>query len=215
MKWKARGMVLSAAILVTLPAHVRAETNEPRLVVRTYNNYKIPERILEAARQSAGAIFRGAGIQVTWVDCWFGNREALDAARCRQPLASQEIVLRLQNAPRQPNTDHLWMGFSVVNLGSGSPFLATVFADRVASVAQATQIGFPSLLGRVIAHEIGHLLLDRSGHAENGLMRAHWSRSDLQQKRSTDWVFRDEEVAAIQAAAERRNMRPTRLFAMD
>jgi hypothetical protein len=36
------------------------------------------------------------------------------------------------------------------------------------------------MLGRVLAHEITHLLLPQEDHAELGLMRGHWSAEDLQ-----------------------------------
>jgi hypothetical protein len=102
------------------------------------------------------------------------------------------------------------LGFSFLNVVNGTPFLATVYPDRVKSTALTSNTTFGTLLGRVVAHEIGHLLLNRNMHAAAGLMKAHWTRDDLNNK---DWSFADDEVATIQAAAERRNMRPAALAA--
>ncbi len=38
----------------------------------------------------------------------------------------------------------------------------------------------PVILGHAAAHEIGHLLLGSNSHSPQGLMRARWSRQDLQ-----------------------------------
>ena len=83
------------------------------------------------------------------------------------------------------------MGFSLVNLEKGVPFLATVFVDLVASISRSAAVDFRRLLGWAIAHEIGHLLLNTSRHADQGLMRADWSRGELRQNKATDWAFRE------------------------
>jgi predicted metalloendopeptidase len=36
-----------------------------------------------------------------------------------------------------------------------------------------------AVLGCVLAHEIGHLLLNGGGHATSGLMKAYWMKKDL------------------------------------
>jgi hypothetical protein len=45
------------------------------------------------------------------------------------------------------------------------------------------------LLGRTVAHEIGHLLIGTNRHAASGLMRARWSREELQRNHPADWRF--------------------------
>ena len=45
------------------------------------------------------------------------------------------------------------------------------------------------LLGRALAHEIGHLLLGTTPHASTGLMRALWSTATLKRDNADDWLF--------------------------
>jgi len=59
----------------------------------------------------------------------------------------------------------------------------------VTLVAGRTGVDEATLLGRAVAHEIGHLLLGTSQHADAGLMRAHWSDRELQQGSEADWTF--------------------------
>ena len=200
MDWKAVGAL--AAILCMAPAASMAQT----VTIRTYNNYGVSGDDLAAARPFVDAVFARAGIELSWIDCWNRDHEVPEAApRCRQPLKANEVILRLQAATPLPGKRYVSMGFALVNIAEGVPFLATVFADLVRAVSRDAHLDFPLLLGRAIAHEIGHLLLDTNRHADNGLMRAGWSHVELRQNTERDWAFGAHEIAAIKAAAETRN----------
>ncbi len=54
------------------------------------------------------------------------------------------------------------LGFSFVDIGRKAGTLATVFADRVQALAAIAGVDDGELLGRVIAHEIAHLLIGTS-----------------------------------------------------
>jgi len=92
----------------------------------------------------------------------------------------------------------------LVDLGLKSGTLATVFADRVHSLAAIAGIDDGELLGRVIAHEISHLLLGTRDHGTRGLMRGEWRASELAQQRPSDWVLSRSEGGAIRRAVRRR-----------
>ena len=66
------------------------------------------------------------------------------------------------------------------------------------------------LLGRAIAHELGHLLMATSAHSAHGLMRPLWTQSEIRRRARTDWTFRPTEIAAIKAhAATGRKTQPS------
>jgi hypothetical protein len=79
----------------------------------------------------------------------------------------------------------------------GTGVLATVYVDRVLDLARHLDIDHRTLLGRTIAHEIGHLLLATNTHGTSGLMREVWSPEELLASRSDDWILHPFEVAAI------------------
>ncbi len=200
MGWKAIGALV--AILCTAPAASMAQT----VTVRTYNSYGVSGDDLTAARPFVDAVFARAGIELSWIDCWNRDQEVPEAApRCRQALKASEVILRLQAANPLPGKRYVSMGFALVNITEGVPFLATVFADLVRAVSRDAHLDFPLLLGRAIAHEIGHLLLDTNRHADHGLMRAGWSHVELRENADTDWAFRADEIAIIRAAAAMRS----------
>jgi hypothetical protein len=47
------------------------------------------------------------------------------------------------------------------------------------SMAGAPTRFYPRMLGRVVAHEVGHLLLNSTTHARGGLMRARFGTADV------------------------------------
>jgi hypothetical protein len=198
MGWKT--VALTAALLAT-PMTSPAQS----LTVRVFNNYGVPDDDLLAARTHVDAIFNAAGTALSWLDCWEGGKEPVAASpECRRPLDATHIVLRLQAAQPVSGTRYISMGFSLVNLQTGVPFLATVFVDLVASISRGAAVDSRLLLGRAIAHEIGHLLLNTNLHAAGGLMRADWSRAELRRNTPADWTFLEHEIATIQASASGR-----------
>jgi hypothetical protein len=64
-------------------------------------------------------------------------------------------------------------------------------------------------IGRVTAHELGHYLLQRGGHAEKGLMRPHYSATDLIEP----WLNRFRVADADTPAVRREVARLARLQA--
>lgn len=176
------------------------------IIIRSYNNFGVPAADLAAARQDAEAILQQAGVTAVWEDCWVGGpRPVTVSGRCEQPVAG-DIVLRLQKTRETDRSKFVSMGFSLVGTEGATAFLATVFVDRVASVARGAGIDSRRLLGLAIAHEIGHVLLDSNTHAASGLMRADWSRSELRRTDTAAWSFLETEAAHLRSAAEvRRN----------
>ena len=175
------------------------------VIIRCYNNFGVPAADLAAARQDARAVLQQAGVDIIWEDCWAGGpHQDTTSARCQQPVGG-DIVLRLQKTVQADRSKFVSMGFSLVGIPDAAPFLATVYVDRVESVARGAGIHARRVLGLAIAHEIGHVLLDSNTHASSGLMRADWSRSELRRRDAAAWQFLDAEAAHVRAAAlERR-----------
>jgi len=171
------------------------------IFIRSYNNFGVPAADLAAARQEAQAVLQQAGVNLVWADCWIADRQPASApARCQAPVGG-DIVLRLQKTGEAGRLRFVSMGFSLVGTAGATPFLATVYVDRVQSVARGAGIDARRVLGLAIAHEIGHVLLNNNTHAPSGLMRADWSRNELRRQDAASWQFLDTEAAHVLSAA--------------
>ena len=82
--------------------------------------------------------------------------------------------------------------------------LATVFVDRVLWFAAKAEVDPGLVLGRAVAHEIGHLVLGTTRHTITGLMRAVWSREELKRNRPADWQFTSRDRAKMSVRFQSR-----------
>ena len=160
------------------------------------------------------------------------NPEACTTRLTRDELAVR--LVRLGGTPSARG--QLSLGYSLLDTSAGGGTLATVYVDRVEwLVAQVrnSQLPIPNLqddpeehlgswklevgsssagaagarlLGFAVAHEVGHLLLGTNTHAAAGLMRAVWSRSDIQRNDPADWLFSAADSLAMSRALRQRQV---------
>lgn len=143
-----------------------------------------------------------AGVAVVWPVC-----------PCLWPVGSGELVARITAASAASTPGAL--GFSFVDTGQKAGTLATVFADRVQSLAAFAGADEGELLGRVIAHEIAHLLIGTRDHGTRGLMRGEWRASEVALQRPSDWRLARTDGLKIREAIKRRATRPPAMLAVD
>ena len=89
------------------------------------------------------------------------------------------------------------LGESMLDREQRGGVLMTVDLFPVRSVAGRASTSIWTLLGRAIAHEIGHLLLGSAEHPRLGLMRALWSHDELRGLKPAHWGFSAREAARM------------------
>jgi hypothetical protein len=187
--------VLVLAVGILGAAGVSLHAAGTSIVVRTYTEAASAGDI-RTARRTASAILERAGIQVVWLEC-DPPADPTDADACTQPLRWNELVVRIVSAGTvDGRTGVDTLGCAVVDVEAGVGSLATVYADRVRVMARRADVDDAELLGRAMAHEVGHLLLGTNGHAAHGVMRASWSGVDLRGHRVL-WFFNGKEGEAM------------------
>ncbi len=174
---------LVAALLVPTISVQGAARSPLTLTVRLYNTSGIPAEELTAARHAADVILRDTSIDVRFRECG----RATDP--CDTPLQSAEVVVRIIDAPAFNTTLHPdAFGVTYIVKETNRGWLATVLADRIHSAATRVTVDPGTLLGRVMAHEVGHLLLGTDYHGAGGVMRAEWPDGVLDRD-GDEWRF--------------------------
>jgi hypothetical protein len=74
-----------------------------------------------------------------------------------------------------------------------------VFFDRVMEFSKVQQLPAALVMGTVVAHEIGHVLLGNPGHSSEGLMRAAWRTGDWQRAATGPLLFSKHESDTMHA----------------
>jgi len=190
--------VVAAASMATIAARARAETHTT-LTVRLYNTAGIPADELAAARSVADAILRDTGLTPIFRPC---GQLAGGTDSCDEPLKRSEVVVRIIDAPAFNPTLHPdAFGVTYLVRETNRGWLATVFADRIGAAAERVRVDHGTLLGRVMAHEIGHLLLGIDYHGPAGVMRAEWPDDSLNRD-ADDWRFSMLEAERMQRVLE-------------
>ena len=161
------------------------------ITVRVYDLYGLSHDQKAKALALAGETLAKANVSATWIDCTRQEGIELPAA-CGEVLKEGDIVLRFQR--RTERGPHI-LGTAVVQDG-GPNVVASVYAESVAERSIKTRLPQWLILGRVTAHEIGHLLLGANSHTVRGLMRAKW---DLRIPSAHEWEFTDEDAAKIRS----------------
>ena len=190
---------VSSLMIVAAAPLAGASRLEDTVVIRTYDYANVTHDQLAAARTEAEQIFRRAQIAVQWVDCRVPGRTGGEP--CTDPLArGRDLMLRLVDRTPANATEGerlVALGESMVDREERGGVLMTVDLFRVSAIARNTSTGMPVLLGRAIAHEIGHLLLGSAEHARLGLMRALWSHDELRGLKPANWGFSSHEAAQM------------------
>jgi len=183
------------------------------LVVSVYNYTGLSEAQLRHAEEVAGRIFGEAQIQVRWLRCRHSQAEPAIDVGCKAPLAATELILRILSlgTGRQYHGNEHEMGEAIVPTDGSPGVYGNVYSDAVESCREKNPIARSDLLGWVIAHELGHLLLGTNSHSGAGLMRGNWSAEDLKLTRRTEFTFSPKEVKKLRADLENRTRRAAQI----
>ena len=168
-----------ALAVAPINADERAKTaKEGDLAVKVsmFNDAQISDGKVATAESVAARLFAHAGIRIDWLNCGHATETGEETAFCSKAAFPEHFEVRLRQRSRNLNESTLGLSF----LGDdGIGCHADVFYAGVEPIQQEAGLSAEAILGLVIAHELGHLLLGTNSHAARGIMRANWKRQDL------------------------------------
>ena len=168
MGFKSSFQILASVLLLGgIALATTDQSSRIAITVFVNNSAKVSSFVLGESEAEARRIFAAAGIEVRWVYC---QDQQLVQDLCSRVPAVNEFVIHL--VPTGSSSDDSVFGMAFVGQ-NGTGKYCDIFFDRV---KQATD-NVPSvaeLMGTVMAHELGHLLLGSHSHSQAGLMRSVW-----------------------------------------
>ena len=137
-----------------------ADDDTPTAIVRLDNLALIRTDDLEFAEIRAAQVFSRIGVHVTWIN---------EETAVREHVSPPFTIVLINSGPELAGRSSI-----VDALGFADPSVsrAHVIYDRVEALTARSQLSAPSLLGDVIAHELGHLMRPGPGHSIRGIMRS-------------------------------------------
>lgn len=133
------------------------------IVLHVANDAALSRAVLDEAKARAASVYAVIGVRTVWVDGGVTARHTQDGR-----LHLNVVLLSREMAEKKISTEGIkGVVFGQANAPSGRAY---IFCDRIATMAGTTP--FSTVLGDVIAHELGHLLLPPNSHSHTGIMRA-------------------------------------------
>jgi hypothetical protein len=177
MRWS----LIVAAVLIVVGVAAAAETLEPPMVrLQLRNDARVPDDVLDESRHEVARIFARVGFEVMWTDA--------------APRFTVQIVARVLGYDRAASPV---MG--AVSRTTSGP-IAQVFFRQVEGFARIYNVDLSTMLGHVISHEVGHLLLQTASHSRTGLMRGVWDDTQVRDLARGALTFTDGQAQRIRAA---------------
>ena len=194
-------IIVLSALLVGLLIRATAAENDPHLNVIVRFSADMPLDLVTDAEESATRVFDKAGVTAQWLNCPARAGEFIDAS-CDAPPAPNDLVLHI--VPSSQRSSDAVFGVAFV-MGSAGAY-ADIFFDRVQRIHdQYWNVSIAALLGAVLAHEIGHLLLGEHSHSRDGLMVGQWHLDQLKKIAKGNLFFDSRDAAHLRARAGELN----------
>jgi hypothetical protein len=162
----------------------------------------VPGSVIHQSEAETTFAFTAAGVQVRWVGC-------SDVPKAKEDHGDQLFVVRLQDRIPVPGSRSVSLdalGRAYTN-ERGLGYVADAYIPSISLCAEQRGVGREILLGFVIAHELGHLLLG-PGHVQDGIMYGTWRGRETRAMMKRWLVFDRDERAIIQEELAKRAPKP-------
>lgn len=176
MRWS----IIVAAALLAVPADGAADP-PPHATIRLQlrSEVNVSDEVLQESRREVARIFAHAGVEVIWAGT--------------APRYAVTIVADVLGYDRAASP-----AMGMVSPTNRGP-IAHVFLRQVRAFARIHDVDQSVVLGHVIAHEVGHLLLATASHSSTGLMRGEWDGAQMRDVGRGGLTFTDRQAHAIRA----------------
>lgn len=188
------GLIVVAATLAGLPAWAKnnrdAEVSRAIITVHVYDYAQVNQGTLAAAEREASRILAEAGVTTQWQECPTSHDAKKEFRGCAATQPDDYIVSILPNSM----ADKLGNGDTFGSADGGASHRAAIFYQRISERAGGDTTAVDVLAGRVLAREIGSLLLGTNASSRSGIMKARWTSSDLSVLGGNEMLFTAEQA---------------------
>jgi len=195
---------MSAFLLAVL---IASSAQSP-LSVAVFDYARVPPQWLSWAKQEMSRIYGEIGVEITWHDASSDARtnsvDKLQPDTGPLPQAALIVLILPESQATQERIPQSVIGYSA-GTADECRRVAYVLYGRMDQfrLEQAPAIYRAKLLAYLMAHEVGHLLLPVQSHSPSGIMRARWSRADVELAQQGRLRFTADQALSIRSKVSR------------
>ena len=179
------GLTLMSAVVAGEGSAAESFESLP-LEVLVMDHVGVPADTLEQSRHETSRIFEKLGISLVWVED-------------QMPKGPRYLIVKIvSKAPGRKNRNPGALGIAAAS-NTNRATVAWLFYERIDQERKRVGVDLSLLLGHVIAHEMGHLLLSHGAHTAAGLMKAGWDMPQAALASQRKLTFAPEQAVAIRA----------------
>jgi hypothetical protein len=163
---RASSVMALAATVIVIASNVFGQDQTMGVVVHVHTDGTMPGDVLHDAEARATQIFGAIGIPLHWAN------DECECRRAERPHMRHIYmgVLSSEGDERFATANHV--SAQTLGLAATAANRVYLFAARLRELAAPSYQAWSVVLGRAMAHEIGHILLPGTGHSDRGIMRA-------------------------------------------
>ena len=197
MNWKPAND-LTLAVVLALP--LSAAEPAPTITVFVYNYAAIHSEALAKTKAEAARIYQHIGVEVQWLDCPLSPKEADQFPACQVLPGPTRLAIRIltESMAQRLRQARDCFGFALYPQDGSFATVANAFAHQAEQIASRHRLRQEVMLGHIVAHELGHLLLGVGSHAGSGIMHAPWLPKELESIAQGSMWFSSDESRKIQ-----------------
>jgi hypothetical protein len=181
--------------------------NHPVVTVQIRDYVHLKSESLSKAREIVTDVYKRVGVGIEWLGVMRpAAGRATDAPAVEgthAPIAQLTINILTPSMAKRGGVGADVLGFVAVPPEGGMGRIGYVVYERVRDVAAGGSASESDILGVVIAHDIGRLILGAGSGTRAGLMNRHWDRRELERVNPLALEFTPPEIDRIRTTLER------------
>jgi hypothetical protein len=181
---------MKTALALTTMALLAAIGKGEDVSVSIFDYSGLPESERSAILETAGRLLTSAGLDYALFDCGL--------SQCEGTRGTSEIVVRLRVKGTGGKSGTVGRVTAMGELGG----LIDLARDEAEALA-TPETGVGMVLGHILAHEIGHILLGSERHSAAGVMKPKWGPRDAREITMKGYSFLPEEGSRMRERLRR------------
>ena len=193
----------------TLSAASQCLDNHPAVTVQIRDYAHLKSDHLSKARELVTRMYKRVGVGIEWLGAIpedvGGKRTALAGGAAHLSIAQLTINIVTPSMARRGGFADDVLGFVAVPPEGGMGRIGYVVYERIRDVAAGGPANTTDILGLIIAHDIGRLILGAGSGTHDGVMNRQWDRHDLERVNPLALEFTPPEIERLRTTLERNS----------